>query len=428
MSSFQTTRPATASPGTGARVSSGPAPGTAMAPASGRRRGVPARRRSPAATPRVLALWRAASVLICLVVAVVSALTLNQNRSSLIGVDGAAQQLMRLQLVRGDVLAADAAAAGQFAAGQASQAPSSSYAGGLQDAAAVLSQASAASTVDRNALAASSQQLTGYSVALARAVQARDATLMTAASVQLRDGLLPKLDAQIQLNQARLTGSIADQRWLGALAVVPVLVLLVASVAVARRTRRVLNLGLVVALGVSAALGVVTMQLVTRSAESVGAVRQGEVVQATSAAQAYASVTEARACEARMLAGTVAPGQGEGEFQAAVAAARTALGNVPGAGAAGVATQLDTVASLHARVMSPGDPGQAAAQAQSQAAYQALAGWLPGQASTIGAGVDQQLTSHAQAIRNATGGTAAAMVFAAAAAGVGISQPLRRYR
>ncbi|GAA2182885.1 hypothetical protein GCM10009785_24030 [Brooklawnia cerclae] len=425
MQSFQVARPGTASPGADAKARQ--APGTAMTPAGGQAAEL-ATVRPEAPTPRVLSLWRAASVLVCLAVAVVTPLALNQNRASLTEVNDAAQQLMRLQLVRGDVLAADADAAGELVAAQTGAEPTDSYLTGLQDAASMLSLASAASVPDQDALSQANEELTGYAVSVARAVEAQDPELMTTASAQLRDEFLPGLDAQIELNQARLSGSIADQRWLGLLAVAPVLVLLLASVAVARRTRRVLNLGLVLALGLSAAMGVVTTQVVTRSADSVGAARQGEVVQATSAVQAYASVTEAKAWEARTLLGTASAAEGEEQYTAAMDAARSALANVPGADGAGMVAHLDAMAGAHAQMVDADDPGQAAAASTAQTSYEALVDWLPDQASTIGTGVYLQLTSHAQIIRAATGGTAAAMLLAAVAAGVGISQPLRRYR
>ena len=68
------------------------------------------------------------------------------------------------------------------------------------------------------------------------------------------------------------------------------------------------------------------------------------------------------------------------------------------------------------------------ARAESDAAYGQLTEWLPQQATSIGADLDGQLKAHAETVRNATGGIALGMVVAALAAGIGISQPLRRYR
>ena len=104
----------------------------------------------------------------------------------------------------------------------------------------------------------------------------------------------------------------------------------------ARRTRRVLNLGLVIALAISVSILVLVTQLVTTSAQSVSVVQTSGVTEATSVAGAYAAVTEAKAIEGRVLLGVTPAQAGGAAYSAAVDAAGQALAQLPAAQASGI--------------------------------------------------------------------------------------------
>ena len=386
--------------------------------------------KQPMVTSTVLAWWRVFVVIVCLVAAVVGPLVLNDNRNSLIRVNDSAQQVLRLEAVRGDVLAADAAANNALVDAVETEPLDQGHTALLSHASAVLAEASAARPDDAAQLAAISAALTEYTVVVSQGLTTRSSEQLGAASVMLDQRVLSLLNEQIALNQQRLEFSIGDQRWLSILMALPIIVLLGASVVVAQRTRRILNIGLLIALGIAIAVFAVTTQMVTTSARSVGAVQSGPVVQATAASGAYASITEAKAWESRVLLGIVPAGEGEEMFEAAAAQAQARLEMLPEASAAGMLDQLAEFRDAHAALIAAGADGTArqVARAESDAAYGQLTEWLPQQATSIGADLDGQLKAHAETVRNATGGIALGMVVAALAAGIGISQPLRRYR
>lgn len=381
-------------------------------------------------TSTVLAWWRVFVVIVCLVAAVVGPLVLNENRNSLIRVNDSAQQVLRLEAVRGDVLAADAAANNALVDAVEGQPLDQGHIALLSHASAVLVEASAAQPADAEVLATVNAALTEYAVQVSNGLAARDSDELARASATLDETVLSPLNEQIALNQQRLEFSIGDQRWLSILMALPIVVLLGASVVLAQRTRRVINIGLVVALGIAIAVFAVTTQMVTTSARSVGAVQSGPVVQATAASGAYAAITEAKAWESRVLLGIVPAAQGEEAFAKATDQARAMLELLPAASTAGMLDRLTDFQSAHADLIAAGSnpPARAVARTASDQAYNELTGWLPEQANSIGRDLDAQLTAHAETVRNATGGIAAGLVLAAFAAGVGVSQPLRRYR
>jgi len=93
----------------------------------------------------------------------------------------------------------------------------------------------------------------------------------------------------------------SDRLWAAGLALVPVLLLLGISLWLARRTKRVLNLGLLIALAASVVLWrLVDTNLVT-SAGAVDGARAGSLQTATAAATAYSELADAKSVEGREL-------------------------------------------------------------------------------------------------------------------------------
>ena len=208
----------------------------------------------------------------------------------------------------------------------------------------------------------------------------------------------------------------------------PTVLILIASVVAARRTRRVLNLGLVIALAISVSILVLVTQLVTTSAQSVSVVQTSGVTEATSVAGAYAAVTEAKAIEGRVLLGVTPAQAGGAAYSAAVDAAGQALAQLPAAQPSGMVDQLGAMVSTHDQLMAAPTAQLPELLTAAQQPYEALVEWLAQQSSQIGSNLDQQLTDHAKTVQNAIGLVAAGMVAAALAAGIGLSQPLRRYQ
>lgn len=403
-----------------------PAAANAVAAAHGTAPAVAERR--PMTTSTVVAWWRIVVVLSCLVVAVVAPLVLNNNKNSLQRVNAATQQVLLLQSVRGDVLAAEASATQALLLSSPDVAPAADYVDHLSAAAHKLTRAATMTPPDREGLAAANQALVGYAIDLASAMATGSTAQMGIASENLQGVLLPKLDDQIAKNLVWLEVSTADQRWLSVLVAVPIVLMVAASVVVARRTRRLLNVGLLVALAVSIYMWVNVTQLVTTSAQSVSAVQSSGVTQARSVAQAYAAVTEAKAAEGRVLLGVTPAADGIRVYGEATATAAEMLALLPNAEADGMVGQLNQMVATHDQLMAAPAEQRPALVASAQQPYDVLVGWLSQQADQVGSALDQQLSDHARTVQNAVGIVAAGMLGAALAAGIGLSQPMRRYR
>ena len=387
-----------------------------------------ARERRPMTTSRVLALWRLVVVVACLAVAVVGPLVLNNNRASLQRVNAAAQQVLLLESVRGDLLAAEASGTYALLLTDQGQEPDRQFAEDLAAASEKLVQASTLNPPDAAGMASVGASVTRFAAELSRAMATGSSTAMGQASVFLQDDLLVQLDKLIAENLVWLEVSTADQRWLSALVAVPIVLILIASVVAARRTRRVLNLGLVISLAISVATLVLVTQLVTTSAQSVSVVQTSGVTEATSVAGAFAAVTEAKAVEGRILLGVTPAQAGGAAYSAAIETAGQALAQLPEAQASGMVDQLEAMVAAHDQLMAASAEQLPELLPAAQEPYNALVGWLAGQASQIGSDLDQQLSEHANTVQNALGLVAAGMVAAALAAGIGLSQPLRRYQ
>lgn len=379
-------------------------------------------------TSTVIAWWRVVVVISCLAAAVIAPLVLNDNRESLQRVNAATQQVILLQSVRGEVLAAEASATQGMLIAAPGAIPNDDYVDRLASAAQKLASAATLNSSGRGALPQINAALTSYTSALSGAMSTASAPQMAAASTELQGVLLPLLDGQIQLNKAELNYSATDQRWLSALVAVPILLTLIASVVVARRTRRVLNIGLLIGLALLIGMWVLITQLVTTSAQSVSAVQSSGVAQATAAAQAYSAVTEAKAVEGRVLLGVAEIPQGTFSYKYAMDDAAEMLAKLPNADTDGMVAELERMIATHDVLMAAAPEDRARLVADAQEPYDNLVAWLADQSDQIGSALDRQLTAHATTVSNAVGLVAAGVAMAAVVGAIGLSQPLRRYR
>lgn len=384
--------------------------------------------RLPMTTSTVIAWWRVVVVIACLAAAVIAPLVLNNNKSSLLSVNSASQQVLLLQSVRGDILAAEASATQAMLVAPAGTRPGNDYREQLAAAAKKLSEANSLGTINRESMAEATEGLALYAVELTEGMAAMSPTEIGESSTYLQDHLLPLLDRLIEENLLLLEYSATDQRWLSALVAVPVALMLIASIIVARRTRRVLNIGLLVGMAAGAGVIALVTGLVTTSASSVGVVQTSGVTQATSVAQAYSAISEAKAAEGRVLLGITNASAGTEAYKAATDRAAEALTQLGDPGTPQMQEELHRMIATHEQLMAA-PPDQLASQvAMAEEPYEVLVNWLAGQATSIGAELNAQLTDHARTIENTIGIVAIGMLVAALASGIGLSQPLRRYR
>ncbi|WP_341728851.1 hypothetical protein [Brooklawnia sp.] len=376
-------------------------------------------------TSSVIAWWRAVLVIACLAVAVIAPLVLNENRQSVERVNVATQQMLRLETVRSDLLGAEAAATQALLMATDGQAPDAGYLGLADSASAELIAAAAASPSDSLALQQINTALGHYLAQLSVAMKTGSQNDMRQASEVLVNDLLPLLDTQIAAHTAVLESQGDNQQWLIAVLAVPVLLLVVASVVVARRTRRVVNLGLMLGLAAAIASLVIVTQLVTTTAMSISAVQTSGVTQAAAVAKAHAAVTEAKAIEGRMLLGITDSASGAQAYADATGQASDALTEL---GSADATDRLSQMISTHDQLVAATDPPSPELVASAQEPYDWLVSWLADQSSTIGNEVDADLSGHAATVEAQAILVAGIMVIAAVSSVAGLSGSLRRYR
>lgn len=265
-------------------------------------------------TPSGLRWLRTLTVLASLVAAVVAGIVFVGSARATTSIADGTQQLLRLQTIKGDILRADGLALNGLAQGsKESVTQQQEYRSALQGAAKLAVEASLAEPRDQGDIAQVNGALVAYAATLemARTSVRADASdkgeLVDEASTALRHGVVPVLDRLIAANNERINSARAESRlWAIPIAVVPVVVALITAVFAARRTHRVLNLGLVVSLLASLATWYLVNTGLAGAAHLVDAAREGSLRTATSAASAYVALSDAKSVEGSQL---VAPAQ-----------------------------------------------------------------------------------------------------------------------
>lgn len=254
-------------------------------------------------------ILRALLVLVALIAGVAGAIVLSSTSDSLADISRGTQQVLRLQTIKGDVLRSDGTALNGLA--QGADEPLSqreSYRNCLQDAARLTVEASRAEPRDQSGLAEINASLVTYvaTLELGRATMPSDsaaaAITIQAANQVLRESVLPTIDELVQVNQQRIDSARSINRgWVVLLAAVPVILVIATSIVLARRTRRVLNLGLLVALVASAGLWFLVDSNLGSTNRVVDDTRAGSLQNALSSAQAYAQLANAKSLEGHQL-------------------------------------------------------------------------------------------------------------------------------
>jgi hypothetical protein len=303
-------------------------------------------------TSRMLRGSRLVAALACLIAAAVGAWVLTATWTSLDGINRGTQQLLRLQQIKGDVLRADGFATHGLAQGAPASAITE-YNDALKESARLTVEASQAQPLDQSDLTSVNAALLNYVLTMERARttfpqdNTAGLTYVNDAGTVLNSDAVPALDKLIAANESRVDAARAgDRLWAAGLALVPVLLLLGISIWAARRTRRVVNIGLIVALAASIVLWrLVDSNLVT-SASVVDDARAGSLQTATEAATAYSSLAEAKSIEGRMLLQPSTVGAAEPTWTAAMTEVKGAVGKL-GAQSAKVSGLVTTYSTAH---------------------------------------------------------------------------------
>ena len=236
---------------------------------------------SPRSTPGSFRLTATVVTAICAVCAVVAAAAIVARAGSLNAAGTEAQQLVDLQEIRTATVEADAIAASSFLRESEEAATrQAEYEARLGDATRLLADvAQRATTADLPDLAVANDTLVRYAglVEQARANNRQGfpvgASYQRQASNLLRSDLLPALDAVAEASRDRLNDSLSDSTRNGAIAIILLAVALVAlvlgSLLLARRTRRLINVPIAIGAVLVAAALVWTVVVVATTGRDV---------------------------------------------------------------------------------------------------------------------------------------------------------------
>ncbi|MCB7136381.1 hypothetical protein [Cellulosimicrobium marinum] len=278
-------------------------------------------------------------------------------------------QLVGVQEVRNALVAADATATGAFLVGGLEPAEQRARYDELVDQAATgLATLSGSNGADAELLGQVAADLTVYTglVEQARATNRQGfpvgAAYLDQASTILREEMLPALDEVVLDDADRVADDFAGVRGaLGVLAagLVALAVLVLCQVWLARRTHRVLNVGLASATAVLVVVGVVSTVLLAQASARADDVRSGPYAATLAASQAYSLANEAKSMEAFTL---IKRGSGQAYEEAFVLATDDAAQRLADAEAEGnldgtAAAALDEWVLRHEEIRALDDGG-----------------------------------------------------------------------
>ena len=366
-------RPAGAPPApAGGPAPGGPAPGGAASgaattpPPAGASRARRALRRTPGRLRLVLGLC----VLAALALGVLGFQAGAVQSRALAAASEDSAQLVGVQEVRNALVAADATATGSFLVGGLEPADQRARYDDLVDQAANrLATLSGSNEADAELLGQVSADLTVYTglVEQARANNRQGFPVGSAyldqASTILREQMLPALDEVVLDDADRVAADFSGVRnalWVLAGGLVALTVLVVSQVWLARRTHRVLNVGLAVATAVVLVVGIVSTVLLAQAGSRANDVRNGPYAATLAASQAYSLANDAKSREAFTL---IKRGSGQAYEEAFVAATDDAAARLATAESEGIldgstAQALDAWVERHAEIRALDDGGQ----------------------------------------------------------------------
>lgn len=331
-----------------------------------RRAGVrSALRRSPGKLRTALAL--------CVLAAVAfGALGFQAARVQGIALDDAradTSQLLGVQEVRNSLVVADASATNAFLVGGLEPTEQRQrYDDAIANASAKIAELSGANAADASELGQVASQVAVYTglIEQARANNRQGFPVGSAyldqASTLLREEILPTLTTLVDDNAARVSSDLSMVRnalWILAVGVLCLALLIGTQVWLARRTHRVLNVGLLAASAVVLVVGVVGAVLLTQTNSAAAAVRDGPYAATLAASTAYSEANDAKAMESFTL---IKRGSGQAYEESFVELTADAKERLDAAGAAGTldgkaAGYLDDWITQHQAIRALDDAG-----------------------------------------------------------------------
>ncbi|MEV7961513.1 hypothetical protein [Oerskovia paurometabola] len=313
-----------------------------------RRAGVrSALRRSPGKLRIALAL--------CVLAAVVfGALGFQAARVQGIALDDAradTSQLLGVQDVRNNLVVADAAATNAFLVGGLEPVDQRErYDDAIANASIRIAELAGSNSADATELGRVASQVAVYTglIEQARANNRQGFPVGSAyldqASTLLRDEILPTLTTLVDDNADRVASDLSMVRnalWILAAGILCLALLVATQVWLAKRTHRVLNVGLLAASAVVLVVGVVGAVLLSQTNGAAAAVRDGPYAATLAASTAYSEANDAKAMESFTL---IKRGSGQAYEESFVELTADATQRLDDAGAAGV---LDGTAAGH---------------------------------------------------------------------------------
>jgi hypothetical protein len=386
----------------------------------------------------LLRLLRTVAVLACLVAGAVGAFVLSTTSTSLGEISAGTQQILRLQQIKGDILRADGLATHGLAQGTPAAALTE-YNEALLEASQLIVEASRAQAYDQAQLTAVNGGLVTYVLTMERARTAYPADNATGlrhvadASATLTAGTVPALDTLIAANTARVDAARAgDRLWAVGLALIPVLLLIGISVWLARRTKRILNIGLLLALASSVVLWQLVDTNLAQSAAAVDGARQGSLRTATAAGTAYSKLAEAKAVGGRQLLQPAQTGTLEAAWSAAMTEVDSAVGKLDNRSTTDVAAyraaHTALVDLLKANKVTEARAAAANTTTGVNPTYQTASDGLLAEFSLAKVATANDMSGHQQNLQLAWILALLLGLFGAGAAWFGIAQRLREYR
>lgn len=388
-----------------------------------------------------LRLSRTLAALACLIAGAVGAWVLTTTSASLESINRGTQQMLRLQQIKGDVLRADGLATNGLAQGTAATAMTD-YTDALKEASRLTVEASLAMPTDQNDLMAVNAGLLNYALTMERARTAypKDNTAglgYTAdAGTALVGDTVPALDKLISDNGKRVDAARASDRlWAAGLALVPVVLLLLISLWLARRTKRAVNLGVLIALAASVVLWRLVDVNLVQSAAVVDSARAGTLQSATAAATAYSKLAEAKSIEGRSLLQPTDIVANETTWLTAMNEVNASVKKI-GDAQASTAGLVSAYSSAHASLANLLKENKVTAAKQAAASttsgvnpsYEAASDALSKTFSEAKTATATGMTQQQDGLRIASGIAVLLGVLGAAASWIGISQRIREYR
>lgn len=399
--------------------------------------------RSPSPLTR-LRIARTLAALACLIAGLVGYFVLSATATSLNSISDGTQQSLRIQQIKGGILRADGLAANGLAQGASEPITQrQAYRQALQDAAKATVEASQAQPLDSTNLALANAALVNYSATLeyARTSYLADpkvgAQYVTEAGDILHNDIVPALDKLVADNDARVAAAKAsDRMWTIGLAIVLVVILLGISVWLGRATKRVVNIGLVVALALSVVMWRIVDPSLTSAQSVVDSARNGSLRTASAASNAYAQLAEAKSAEGRGLLLSSQLTTLEAGWTTSMAAVDASVGKLDAAAATKVKDQVAAYKAAHkviADLLAQNRVTDARATAASTAVgvnptYQAASESLSGVFSDAAKETADEMAKQRDNLYLASGALALLGVLAAVAAAWGITQRVREYR